>query len=78
MQLWIEEFLEQLPYEFTEIYMRQLLEEIDRQVYDLYGLTPDEIELIEQTYRDNGIDFYGDQIKAMREASNERQYDENP
>ena len=36
--------------------VREIEQEIDKLVYQLYGLTDAEIELIEQTYRDAGMD----------------------
>ncbi len=36
--------------------VREIEQEIDTLVYELYGLTDDEIELIQQTYRDAGMD----------------------
>ncbi len=36
--------------------VREIEQEIDTLVYELYGLTDDEIELIKQTYRDAGMD----------------------
>ncbi len=36
--------------------VREIEQEIDALVYELYGLTDDEIELIKQTYRDAGMD----------------------
>lgn len=35
---------------------REIEQEIDTLVYELYGLMDDEIELIQQTYRDAGMD----------------------
>lgn len=52
----LSELVERILEDPNSDQVREIEQEIDALVYELYGLTDDEIELIKQTYRDAGMD----------------------
>ena len=53
----LSELVERILEDPNSDQVREIEQEIDTLVYELYGLTDDEIELIRQTYRDAGMEM---------------------